>query len=207
MEAEHGRGGYPHRICQAEVAGPLEDEHRGPAPDVPTRTLSPAARRGCRARNPLWQEYRQRHERRSLQAAGVRPSLRASAGHAGQPRAHATLRKDVPTRRRVHADYARYLSVSQRAGATLAARLETRLLLLRTMEVPRHRCRAAERCALTAGASSVEFRRATAEGPSSRRRGLARIAYRPTVCFGRSRPIANVPVRPPADGRSINTNN
>src|SRR6202795_1129454 len=176
MEAEHGRGGHPHRICQAEVAGPFEDEHGGPAADVPTRTPNHAPRWGCRARNPLWKEYRQRHERRSLQPAGVRPSLRASAGHAGQSRAHAPLRKDVPTRRRVHADYARYLSVSQRAGAALAARLETRLLLLRTMEVPRHRCRAAERCALTAGASSVEFRRVAGEIPSGRRRGLARIA-------------------------------
>src|ERR1700686_1202442 len=135
MEAEHGRGGYPHRICQAEVAGPLEDEHGGPAADVPTRTLNHAPRRGCRARNPLWKEYRQRHERRSLQPAGVRPSLRASAGHAGQPRARASLRKDVPTRCRLYAADARYVSVSQCVGAALAARLETRPLLFRTVEV------------------------------------------------------------------------
>ena len=116
----------------------------GPAADVPARTLDHTARRWRRAGDPLRQEYRQRHERRSLQPAGVRSSLRAIAGSAGQSRAHAPLREDVRARGRVHAADARHVSVPQRAGAALAARLQPRPVLSRTMEVPRHRRRAAE---------------------------------------------------------------
>ena len=39
MEAEHGRGGHPHRICQAAVVGPPEDEHCRPAADVSPSAL------------------------------------------------------------------------------------------------------------------------------------------------------------------------
>ena len=144
VEEEHECGRHPGRVHQAEMAGPAEGWARRAIADVAPRqhrhddrrlrlssACSRASRRGCRTSR--------------VSTARIRPPVRAGAPLPDGPERPSCIREMSALVDRVRAVEVRRLSLREHRRPSVGPRATSTTCSMRTMEVLRHRPRAARR--------------------------------------------------------------